>query len=198
MERVIAIESFRNYLGKFISIKTEEFEEGIAMFKVIKLKKGEKFLEEGKQSKFLGFIVEGFLRSFMIHDGKEITTCLCNENNMASSSSSLFSQTPSNTTIEAVDESTLLIISFSDLIHLYRKSPFWSEVGRILAEKEFMHLDCRIHCYGIKDAEHKYIELVKDHPWLLKRAPLRYIASYLDITPETLSRIRKKTGRKIS
>jgi CRP-like cAMP-binding protein len=162
------------------------------------LKKGDKFVEEGKLIRYMGFIVQGFLRSYMFYEGKEITTCLCNEDNIASSSRSLFSQTPSNTTIEAVEESILLIISQTDLVNLYKKYPFWSEVGRILAEKEFMHLDCRVHCYGIKDAENKYTELIKDSPWLLKRVPLRFIASYLDIAPETLSRIRKKINHKLS
>jgi CRP-like cAMP-binding protein len=198
MEREFAITAFRKYLEKFITIKNEEFAAAEKYFKIQLLKKGEKFIAEGSVGRYMGFIAEGFMRSYLIHDNREITTCLCNENNIASSSASLFSQMPSNTTIEAVDKSTLLIISQADLLELYKKFPFWSEVGRILAEKEFMHLDCRIHCYGIKDAENKYIELIKDQPWLLQRAPLRYIASYLDIAPETLSRIRKKISHKIS
>jgi hypothetical protein len=89
MDKSSAIISFRKYLEKFLIIKNDEFETGAKFFDVQYLKKGETFVHEGKVSRYLGFIAKGFMRSFILNDGKEITTCLCNEDNIASSSTSL-------------------------------------------------------------------------------------------------------------
>ena len=193
-----AIEKFRKYLKSFSDFDVNAFNDVLPFIKVVELKRNQHFVEVGKTCTHFGFIISGLLRAFYLDDGNEEITCICTENEYATSTTSFITQTPSNIFITAIEDSTVLCISHSDLNKLYQKHPFWAKVGRILIEKEFVNADYRTRYHDRKSAEKKYLELLKDNPEISNRVPLHYIASFIGITPETLSRIRKKTSKRIS
>ena len=190
-----ALDIFKNYLKKEIFFDPSAFEESKNKFALKLYSKGEYFVEEGHICKNFGFIVEGIFRAYYNQNGNDITTCFCNENTFATSTSSFISQSPSPISVQAIENSYVLITDYIILNELYNKSPFWLAFGRVIAEKEYLYADCMHRCYGQMEAEDKYKMFLKDNPGIANRVPLQQIASFLGIRPETLSRIRKKTAR---
>lgn len=97
--------------------------------------------------------------------------------------------------IQAIEDSTLTIFTYDSLQKLYEKDLFWQQVGRLAAESEFINTECHNRFLNDLSATEKYLRFLEEDNQLLQRVPLNYIASYLQISPETLSRIRKKISR---
>jgi len=140
-------------------------------------------------------IEEGLLRLYYLNDGKEITNCFCKENSISCSYSSLITQQASDMIIQAVEPSKLLTIPYEALQKLYAQDLFWQQVGRLAAENEFITTECHNRFLRDLSATDRYRQILENDNDLLQRVPLNHLATYLQITPETLSRIRKKIIR---
>lgn len=192
MERELAIEKFFQFLKTIPGYSVDAIEMALPFIQVEILRKGEHFVEKDKTCRHFAFVANGILRSYSLYDGVENTTCLCSDNTFATSTISFITQTPSNYSIQALEEVTLVLISYENLNFLYSKSPFWEKVGRVVAEREYIELQLSNWRNSPMPANEKYLTLLKENPGIVNRIPLHYIASYIGITPETLSRIRKK------
>jgi len=192
MEPKAAIEKFNSYLKTVSGYNKDSFDLALPFIQVRSLRKGEHFVERDKTCKHFAFVASGIMRAYTLFDGTESTTCLCNDNTFATSTISFITQTPSNVSIQALEDVTLVLISHENLNLLYSKSPFWEKVGRVVAEREFIELQQSNWRNSPIPAKDKYLTLLKENPGVVNRVPLQYIASYIGITPETLSRIRKK------
>ena len=140
----------------------------------------------------LYFIKSGCLRGFHYHNGKEITAWFGFENDFATSTYSFVSRKPAIEIIEAIEDSSILEISYSDLQNIYKKYPEFNIIGRLLTEKYYIGLMERTLHLQYNSAKENYELLIENHPHIIKRISLGYIASYLGISQETLSRIRAK------
>lgn len=198
MNSSVAIERFKQYLKGLDGYSKEAFSAALPWLHVRTVPKGEYLVRAGDTSRHFGFVTEGLVRSFYLRDGDEITTCLCSETRFASSTASFITQTPSHISIRAVEDSTIVLLGFRHLQNLLSSHPFWSGFSRKIAEIEFLFLENYSVRYAHETAEEKYLRLLREHPGIVNRVPLHYIASFLGIKPETLSRIRKKTARRIS
>lgn len=183
------------YLQQFPHYTSSVYEKASPYLSTIHLKAGEYFLKQGKISRTIGFIEEGILRMYYLHDGKEVTNCFCKENTITCSYRSLITKQESDFAIQAIEDSTLTIFSYDSLQKLYEKDLFWQQVGRMAAENEFISTECHNRFLHDLSATEKYLQILQEDNELLHRVPLTYIASYLQISPETLSRIRKKISR---
>lgn len=192
MDANIAIEKFKVYLKSVQGYTDAAFEMALPFIHIKEFRKGDYFVERGKTCKHFAFVADGILRAYNLYDGVENTTCLCNDNTFATSTVSFITQTPSNAAIQALEDVTLVLISHDDLNTLYSKSTFWEKVGRVVAEREYIELQQSSWRNGPLPAKEKYLTLLKENPGVVNRVPLHYIASYIGVTPETLSRIRKK------
>ena len=198
MDNQAAIDKFNSYLKTISDYSIDAFELALPFIQVKVLKKGEFFVEKDKTCKHFAFVADGILRAYTLYDGVENTTCLCSDNTFATSTISFITQTPSNASIQALEEVTLVLISHYNLNQLYSKSTFWEKVGRVVAEREYIELQQSGWRNGPIPAHDKYITLLKENPGIVNRVPLQYIASYIGVTPETLSRIRKKIATRNS
>lgn len=198
MNTTQAIDRFKTYLKRLEGYSEEAFSSALPAIHVRNVTKGGYFVKAGDTARQFGFIVSGLLRSFYLKDGDEITTCLCHEERFASSTASFITQTPSHISIRAIEESVVVTIAYADLQKLQRVHPFWTHFVRMTAEIEFLFLENYSLRYAHETAEEKYMRLLQEYPGIINRAPLQYIASFLGIKPETLSRIRKRTARRIS
>lgn len=192
------IEKFRDYLKSNVEYDNSAFDDAVQYFRIFHLKKGDYFVEQNKTCRYFGFIVSGLMRAYQVTEKKERTTCLCGENAFASATTSFIAQTPSNVNIQAIDETFIVGISKENIEKLYKKHPFWLHVGKSVIEKEIVFLDCKDKCFGSLNATEKYKMLINDNPQIARKVPLQYIASFLGIAPETLSRIRNKIAKGIS
>ena len=186
MEKIFQI------LSQFMSLSSELKDDLAAKIFIKKQQKGDIIISQDKVCDQLFFIKKGFLRGFNYHNGKEITSWFGFENDLATSIYSFVSRKPGYENIEAIENSILCIITYDDLNDIYRKYPEFNYVGRLLTEKYYINLMERTLCLQFQSAKENYEQLVLNQPYILQRASLGHIASYLGISQETLSRIRTK------
>jgi CRP/FNR family transcriptional regulator, anaerobic regulatory protein len=147
-------------------------------------------LKEGEVCRNLVFIISGMARAYYHEDGNQVTSWFMKENDMIISVKSFFKQEPSMENMEALEDSQMVFLSYEALNYLYGKYPEYNIVGRILTEHYYVLSEERLFSLRLHTVEERYQILLKLHPEILKRAPLKYVASYLSMTPETLSRLR--------
>ena len=190
------MEEFKKYLQQFPNYTSNVFENVLPFLSEKTIKAGETLLRQGKTSKDIAFIEHGLFRQYYINDdGKEITSCFCKENSITTSYKSLITQQESEISIQAVEDSKLIIVSLETIKKLLKTEIFWQQFGRLAAENEFIISES--HNRFLKDlsATDRYLKILNNDKDLLQRVPLKYLASYLQISPETLSRVRNKTSR---
>lgn len=162
-------------------------------FEKVSIKKKHALLEPGKVCSHLYFITKGCLRSFYTDaKGLDHIYQIRMDNNWISDLDSFFSRTPSKYNIEAIEDSHLLRISHERFERLLTEVPALERYFRILFQKAYVNALNRLNATMWETALDRYNAMLKGHPEVFKRVPLVYIASYLGITPESLSRIRKQ------
>jgi CRP-like cAMP-binding protein len=182
----------KNNIAAKIDITDAEFENVLANFKTKKIKKKKDLLRNGDVCKELAFVTKGALRTFSIDDkGAEHVTQIALENHWIGDLFSFVTATASDFTIEAIEDSEVLVISADALDKMYLTIPLMERFFRKLFERGLIAATQRINSTVSESAEIRYKKLMQNSPEVLQRIPLIYIASYLGITPESLSRIRK-------
>ena len=185
----------RRYVNDYTSsiISDEEFELIRKAFTHKKLRKKQYLLQEGEVSKFTAFVLKGALRQYWVDTkGVEHILRFAIENWWIGDRDSFANLTPSKYNIDALEDSELLLITPAQLQELRSQAPSFVEVMHKMDERNFIATQKRIHASISYTAEERYQELMKTNPDFIKRFPQNMIASYLGITPETLSRIRKQ------
>jgi CRP-like cAMP-binding protein len=159
-------------------------------------RKNEYLLKEGEICDFWGFIQDGLVRSYSLKDnGEEHTIGCILEGSFISESLSFIKRIPSTVNIHALENTTLIFISFEKLQQLFLKYPDFESFARKLYEDRLASTKSRLLFRIQLNATDRYCYLLKIQPEIIKRVPLKHIASYLGITDSTLSRIRRKLSR---
>ncbi|GGH12274.1 Crp/Fnr family transcriptional regulator [Sphingobacterium alkalisoli] len=167
-----------------------------ASFQPKKLRKKQYFLQEGDVCKHTSFIVKGAMRQYSVDDkGVEHIVHLYIENYWASDRESMIMLTPSKYNIDAWEDTELLIITRADMLDLMEKIPALVEMIRQMDERNAIANQRRLNSTISNTAEKRYEEFAEHHPQFIQRFPQHLIASFLGITKETLSRIRKQSLR---
>ena len=149
-------------------------------------------LHEGEISKQLHFIKKGCLRMWFNKEGKDITLQFFFEGQAVASIDSLLSNQPSMFTIESIEPSTIVSIKKEQMEQLHQIYPEIKDGFQDILFQRFRNY-AQLFLSRIKDTPgERYEELLKNHPEIIKRVPQHYIASYLGITPISLSRIRNR------
>jgi CRP-like cAMP-binding protein len=125
-------------------------------------------------------------------DGKEVIDEFSLDNEFITDYKSFLTRTPADKDVRCLEKSSLLIISYEDLQDLYAEHPRFERIGRLMAEALFINWQDKAKSLLLDDAETRYLKLTSGRPDLVQRVPQYLIASYLGVSPETLSRIRKK------
>lgn len=158
----------------------------------ISKKKGSYVIKEGQIVPSFFVIEQGLIRSFFKREGHEITVWFGYEDQQFAAITSYFDNKPSHETIECLEDCEFQYITGKDMNDLYRKYNDLNTIGRKIVEDYCKVLDQRIFAMQTMSAEQRYKDLIQNHPEVIKRVPLGYIASFLGISQETLSRVRRK------
>ena len=161
-------------------------------FEIIKVKKNTILEEENKLTKYLYFIDTGFVRVFYLKDGEESSTQINCPSKFITSYQSYITQTKAYDNVETITDCILLRISKVKLHDLNQMVEKWSHFGEKIYEQALVYNEERTRDMILLNAEERYQKLIKTHPEIIKHVPLQYIASYIGIKPESLSRIRKQ------
>jgi CRP/FNR family transcriptional regulator, anaerobic regulatory protein len=182
-------------LHGFKPMRIELEEELIKSFSPELIAKDSLILREGDVCKNLCVLADGILRMFHNIADKEITSRIMLKGHMAMSPGSFFTQTKSIESIEAVTESIVLRITFEQLQNIYDTFPEFNYHTRQIIEMYFYNQEQRLYMLRQQDAMAKYTYFIDHYGDIMQHIPQKFIASYLNITPETLSRIRKKLSQ---
>jgi CRP-like cAMP-binding protein len=185
-------ESLKNYFKKYVNLSDEEIEIIYQNTDIIKLNKKEFLLKEGKICESKYFIIEGLVRFFEIdHNGNENINQFGVQNWWITNLDSFINEIPSRQSIQAIENTIALKISKSNLEKLYLSIPKLERAFRIITENMLIAILRKGEVFMKKSSKERYYNLVENIPNLAQRVPQYMIASYLDITPEYLSEIRK-------
>lgn len=161
-----------------------------------KIRKKQYLLQEGNICRHLAFVEKGLLRSYNVDDkGVEHMIHFAWEGWWMADMLSFLSNEPSTYHIDAIEDAELLLISQTDFEEMLLQVPVMERYFRILFQNNIISKERRLISSITNSAEEKFIHLTATNPALIKRIPQQLVASYLGITPETLSRIKKKLAK---
>ncbi len=185
-------DDFYKYVNPIVSFTSSEKMLIESAFSFRQVPKKFKLAEEGKVARELFFILKGLVRLYYTKDGEEITGFIFKEHLFASSYDSFLRQTPSIQTLETIEECDLLVISHTRLERLYDEIPKMHLLARKVAEQRFINGQALLSSFILDSPEERYRKFEAQHGDLLLRVPHHIIASFLGITPVSMSRIRKR------
>jgi CRP-like cAMP-binding protein len=180
----------RELARRYSTMTHEELDvlEGILVPK--KFQKGEIILHEGEVCESIYWVAKGLVRQFYYKNGKELTEYMATEDNIVMSIESLFTDKPSTQQMVALEPTILFALPKRELEHEAVRNVNIQMLYRKILEESLIISQIHADMLRFESAQERYSKLVKRSPQLVLRAPLVYIASYLQMTPETLSRVR--------
>ena len=158
----------------------------------VSFKRGTRLQEAGTHCEYIYFIKKGVLRGFILQGHKEVTTWISADNELVTSISSLDLELPAFENIQAIENCELLSISIEAMNNLYLQFTDFNIVGRKLWQQYYRDAEKRAYIVRLNNAQTKYKFFIENYSHLANRIQLLYIASFLGITLETLSRVRKQ------
>lgn len=188
----IYIDRLREEFRKYADIPEEQLRIYISVSKLLKVNKGEYFVKTDEKQDKMAFILSGIFRVFCITvSGREKTLVFRDENHFLSGYSPYLTNEKSWYAIQAIEDSLLIYNTF-DNYDKYLGHPCWNDLTLKYIQKLFMEKEQREREFLTEDATERYIKLTQQEPKFESRIPQYYIASYLGISPVSLSRIRKQ------
>ena len=149
-------------------------------------------LKAGRQADRLAFMQSGIIREFVLLEDKDITKWICTEGYFVLDMASFMFRVPARWNYQALTDCELFVLDHKDYINMGQHIKEWSELEKRFISKCFMVLEDRVITHLAMTAQERYQHLFNYNPYLFNQVPLQYLASMLGITPETLSRLRKK------
>lgn len=185
-------EKLKNYCLEQVSLTNDELEFIDKYFEVREVKRKDYLLQEGNVCHFIGFVCEGTVRHFHIKDGVEKTCDISFEKSWVTDFKSFTSQSICTMNLQAMENTIIFSISFENLHKLYKECSKYETFGRIMAEQVAQRATEIAMSLSSEKPEERFQNLLKKQSDLFQRVPQKYIANFLGISPESLSRIQKR------
>lgn len=180
------------YIHTYFEVTNEDLIKISSFFKPERLKKGQYFLKTGRQSDRLSFLQDGIVREFLTIGDKEVTKWISTKGYFVVDLSSFIFNQPARWNIQALTDCELFTIEKKDYLQIGNIISRWAELEKLFIAKCFIVLEERVLSHLSMKAEERYQALYNFNKELFNQVPLQYLASMLGMTPETLSRLRKK------
>ncbi|MFD1615621.1 Crp/Fnr family transcriptional regulator [Gelatiniphilus marinus] len=188
--------SISDFLVSLVPFTQTELQDILAHFKKESVSKNQILVRQGQICNALYFVEHGMGRSYYLNEGgKEITQWFFGVGKFMTSVDSFFQQSPSLYYLEVLEDSVLYRISKSDLDALFYKYPKMEKMGRLASTEMLTRVVNKLNAIQFQTARERYDYMLSEFPDIAYRVPLGHIASYLGMTQETLSRIRKNGSR---
>ena len=183
-----------DYIEKQVQINPVDLEKILSYFKSMYVKKNHIILNEGEVNTRIQFVTKGCLRIFFIDEkGEEATRYFAFENNFATALVSFIAQQPSLEFVQALEDTELLYISYVDFQYLLETYPSWEKFYRHYLESAYTTNTNRLMSFITMNAQERYNELMKQNPKVIQRLSNKIVANYINVSQETLSRLKSKT-----
>ncbi len=183
-------------LQRFTGLSTENFQILVPYLQVRSFDKKTIIMPAGEMDDYLSLVVKGLVRKYITVDKKEITLQLATEGHIIQSEISFLTRTPSELTVESLEPSILVSMHVDKVHQALRDLPFAEELGRMIITYMFIKKDQRSYKQLSKNTRERFLDYVSEHPHMLQRVPQKILASYLNIKPETFSRLKHLVQKK--
>jgi len=190
----VVLDQIKEYLNQIATITTADWDFFMSKLQRRTIPKKAVFLSCQTVENHISFIESGVVRVYIPKENpeKEITFGFSFKNQFISAYDSFLTQQPSAYELQALTETSILSINYVDLQEVYNNTQIGNLIGRLTAERLFLLKSKREQDLLNLSAEERYMKLFKERPELLKVIPLKYISSYIGVTAQALSRIRKR------
>lgn len=180
----------KTYLSQYIHLYPGEEEKVMGLIEIKQLPKKQVLTQIGEVENYIYIVFKGLLRKYFLKGEEEVITHIIAEGAALTSGSSFFKQQPSRYIVETLEPCVVMALSYSNYEKLFSIDHRWEKAGRELMQdallrKEFWILDNLMHT-----PRERFLHFVRTYPELLQRVPQKYLASYLNIQPETFSRLK--------
>lgn len=159
---------------------------------LVELPRGEHLLRDGQRCDHIGFVLDGLLRAYYLKDGEEICSRFIPENHICFSVIPFYTRRPGYEYLETLEPTTMVRIHYDTLERIYADFPAFNVVTRKWTEHYCGMSEQRLFLLRRQTAEERYQSFLSLYPTILQRVPQKYIASFLGMTTETLSRVRRR------
>jgi len=180
------------YLRQYMGVSDEDMDAMVSVFRTQTLEKGDYFLKAGRVGDKLSFLREGLIRAYACHGEKEVTQWIAYRGTLLADLRGLVFNEPSVFTSQALTHCELYTIDKKDYLELPKRIERWPVLERMLFARCFNFMETRVFSLLSMSGEERYAYLQEQNPALFDAVPLKYLASMMGMTPESLSRIRKK------
>ena len=188
--------NIKNALSEYINLTETEWLVLSNSLVTKHYKKGEYFLRENEFCNYVGFVDKGLFNFFYLIDGVDHIRGFFFMNDFISNYPCFLLGNKSKFYIRALENSSITLIHKNNLFLLYKQIPKIQELSRNVVENLYIEISEKYESFFLKTAEERYVELINSEPNIIKTVPQYMIASYLGITPEGLSRIKKRISKK--
>ena len=180
----------REFINQHIELSDEEFQTLASKFHPVSFDKRTKVVEIGDIATTIYFVIKGITRRYFYRGKQEVITHLVTENGIMGSVISFLTGEPSRYILETIEPVTALAISKQDIERLFLSDKKWEKFGRKILTSFFLQIEYR-NLDNIRfSTKERFINFMKQNPDLVMRVPQKYLASYLEIQPETFSRLK--------
>lgn len=182
----------RKFIDNIAPMNDSDWQFFSSKLQEVHLKKNTPLLKFGAIENHLSFISKGVVRLYIPKVESDLTFGFVFKNEFVTAYDSLLTRSPSEYQIETLTETVLWRISYKDLQEVYERTDSGNIIGRKMAENKFLIKSKRELSLLNKTAEERYLDLFSERPILIQQIPLKHIASYIGVTPQALSRIRRR------
>jgi CRP-like cAMP-binding protein len=185
------LDSVYRYICRFVDISPPEFAAISEYVKIRHFEKKVRLISLGEQEQYINFVQQGLIRKFFYRHKEEIITQIAKEGELICSSVSFLSGVPSDYVVETIEPSTVASISRDNMEKIYAMGPKMEKMGRLVIIDWLLRKEYWEHTRIQLGPKERFVKFITDNPHLLQRVPQKYLASYLNIKPETFSRYKK-------
>jgi CRP-like cAMP-binding protein len=184
-------DKFKDYLFQYENLSKEKLAKIEQYMTILFLEKGEYFLKGGRICHQIGFVIEGLMRVYKIEDSREITCAFAGENQFVVDLESFNFKKPASEYIQAINSTKLILLTYNNLHKLFEEMPDFIQLYHQILQKNLLEKLKLKNILLTEEPTTRYIYFLENFAHILQKAPLIHIASFLGITPQSLSRIRK-------
>jgi len=178
------------YIRQFTFITQEEFDQMAKLLETVYCEKKQVLTQKGEVEKYLYIIQAGLARKFFYKNKEEMVTQIAKENDLICSSVSFLSQKPSEYIVETLEPCTLFALSYENLQKMYSWGHHMNRLGRLITLDWLLQKETWEHDRLRHDPRDRFIRFMKENSELVQRVQQKYLASYLNMKPETFSRYK--------
>jgi CRP-like cAMP-binding protein len=189
------LEFVHRYIQRFAPMPEEHFRMLSPYIEVRSVKKKEIILKQGEVDNYLNLVVKGIVRKYLVSGKKEKTVQLATEGHLIQSEISFHRRVPSDVELEALEPTVLVSMHYENILLALKTIPGGEEIARGIISYMFIKKDQRSYMRLKLPVRQRFLQYLQQHPHMLQRVPQKILASYLDIKPETFSRLKHLVGK---